>query len=246
MEVHHHAHTARKKWTHYFWEFLMLFLAVFCGFLAEYQLEHKIEKERGRAYIISFREDLCKDTTLLSKGIEVIKKLSIEGDSLVKIIQEGNIQSPAELKRLYEYNITTLAGFGISLTDRTEIQLKNSGGMRLITKKEVIDGIIDYWAGGESISSIETIAQEMRVKARDQSYRIFDSKYYLESTASGKREVAGNAQLITKDPVALIEFGNRIAHYKNLMKGTYTNTLKRQMAKADTLIQIIDNVYHLK
>ena len=41
MEVHHHTHTPRKKWTHYFWEFLMLFLAVFCGFLAEYQLEHK-------------------------------------------------------------------------------------------------------------------------------------------------------------------------------------------------------------
>ena len=33
MEVHHHAHTDRKKWTHYLWEFLMLFLAVFCGFL---------------------------------------------------------------------------------------------------------------------------------------------------------------------------------------------------------------------
>ncbi len=30
MEVHHHSHTARKKWTHYFWEFLMLFLAMFC------------------------------------------------------------------------------------------------------------------------------------------------------------------------------------------------------------------------
>ena len=38
MEVHHHSHTSRKKWMHYFWEFLMLFLAVFCGFLAEYQL----------------------------------------------------------------------------------------------------------------------------------------------------------------------------------------------------------------
>jgi hypothetical protein len=28
MEVHAHTHTERKKWTHYFWEFLMLFLAV--------------------------------------------------------------------------------------------------------------------------------------------------------------------------------------------------------------------------
>ena len=40
MEVHHHAHHGHEKktWKNYFWEFLMLFLAVFCGFLAEYQL----------------------------------------------------------------------------------------------------------------------------------------------------------------------------------------------------------------
>jgi len=48
MEVHHHAHHdhGKKNWKSYFWEFLMLFLAVFVGFMAEYQLEHKIEKDR--------------------------------------------------------------------------------------------------------------------------------------------------------------------------------------------------------
>jgi len=45
MEVHHHGHVhEKKKWKEYLFQFLMLFLAVFCGFLAEYQLEHKIEK----------------------------------------------------------------------------------------------------------------------------------------------------------------------------------------------------------
>ena len=36
MEVHHHTHAShgKKNWKNYFWEFLMLFLAVFCGFLA--------------------------------------------------------------------------------------------------------------------------------------------------------------------------------------------------------------------
>jgi len=53
MDVHQHTHTERKKWTHYFWEFLMLFLAVFCGFLAEYQLEHKIEKNRERQLLLN-------------------------------------------------------------------------------------------------------------------------------------------------------------------------------------------------
>lgn len=37
MEVHHHAQDPatphhKKKWESYFWEFLMLFLAVICGF----------------------------------------------------------------------------------------------------------------------------------------------------------------------------------------------------------------------
>src|SRR5688572_27320864 len=76
MEVHHHAHASdpgshrgRKKWTHYFWEFLMLFLAVFCGFLAEYQLEHKIEHDREKQYMVSMVEDLKKDTGSINKTI---------------------------------------------------------------------------------------------------------------------------------------------------------------------------------
>ena len=66
LEVHHHAHTPRKKWTHYFWEFLMLFLAVFCGFLAEYQLEHKIEKDREKIYMQNMLDDLKADTAIYS------------------------------------------------------------------------------------------------------------------------------------------------------------------------------------
>ena len=48
MEVHHHSHTPRKKWTHYFWEFLMLFLAVTLGFFVENQREHYIENLREK------------------------------------------------------------------------------------------------------------------------------------------------------------------------------------------------------
>ncbi len=66
MEVHAHTHTARKKWTHYFWEFLMLFLAVFCGFLAEYQLEHVIEHQREKKYVRLLIEDLKADTANLT------------------------------------------------------------------------------------------------------------------------------------------------------------------------------------
>ena len=73
MEVHHHSHTPRKKWTHYLWEFLMLFLAVFCGFLTENLREHRVERQRGRQYIQSFYQDLKTDTgrfTMLIRSFE--------------------------------------------------------------------------------------------------------------------------------------------------------------------------------
>ena len=85
MEVHAHTHTPRKKWTHYFWEFLMLFLAVFCGFLAEYQLEHKIEKEREQVYIASMIEDLKKDTTSLTFTIRQYEELDMRSDTVLTL-----------------------------------------------------------------------------------------------------------------------------------------------------------------
>ena len=48
----------------------MLFLAVFCGFLAEYQLEHKIERDRGKQFAFSMIEDLKMDTVVLSSIIQ--------------------------------------------------------------------------------------------------------------------------------------------------------------------------------
>jgi hypothetical protein len=248
MEVHHSHHpTHKKKWTEYLLEFFMLFLAVFLGFIAENIREHQVEKERGREYVKSFQEDLCKDTAILRLNVERLKRISIAGDSLIKIIQQNRIQLPEDLKKLYDYNLTSLAGFtSTGLTDRTSVQLKNSGGMRLITGKKIIDAIIDYWAGVDQLAKVESIAQEMRLHAREKSYLIFDNRYYIDSSINGKRVISDQAQLMIKENLVLTEFGNRVAHIKNLLKGTYMIFLNNQKAKADTLIKIIDEEYHLK
>jgi len=44
----------------------MLFLAVFCGFLAENIREHQIERHREKQYLQSLYEDLKADTTRLN------------------------------------------------------------------------------------------------------------------------------------------------------------------------------------
>ena len=60
MEVHAHAHSPRRKWTHYFWEFFMLFMAVTLGFFVENQREHYIEKvKRKSEYTRKLKSSLC-------------------------------------------------------------------------------------------------------------------------------------------------------------------------------------------
>ena len=90
MEVHTHTHTARKKWTHYLWEFLMLFLAVFAGFLAENQREHIVEHQLKDSSPIALNE-LANRLNYWAAGsqrllqlLEQLKKMAFELIELIK------------------------------------------------------------------------------------------------------------------------------------------------------------------
>jgi hypothetical protein len=74
MEVHAHSHTARKKWHHYLWEFLMLFLAVTLGFFVENQREHLVEHQREKQFVQSLFNDIKADTTNLDRIINARTK----------------------------------------------------------------------------------------------------------------------------------------------------------------------------
>src|ERR1700712_1022798 len=59
MEIHKHPHhvTHKKKWGEYVLEFLMLFLAVSLGFMAENLREHSVEHQRAEQFARSLIND---------------------------------------------------------------------------------------------------------------------------------------------------------------------------------------------
>ncbi|HSU28514.1 MAG TPA: hypothetical protein VLJ68_09050 [Chitinophagaceae bacterium] len=146
MEVHQHTHTPRKKWTHYLWEFLMLFLAIFCGFLAENKREHIVEQQREKRFMKNMLEDLTRDTASIERHAFFQKRAVLFSDSLVT-----SINSPGRndhLKDIYYY-VRILSIFNpFFYSNATISQLKNSGSLRLIGKGSVADSIIQYdmWA----------------------------------------------------------------------------------------------------
>ena len=110
MEVHHHTHTPRKKWSHYFWEFFMLFLAVFFGMIAEYKLEHIIEHQREKKYIRSLIKDVELDIASLQSSYENRELQITYFDSLKSLLKDGYVNKMNDFY-FYARQITRYTNF---------------------------------------------------------------------------------------------------------------------------------------
>ena len=173
MEVHAHSHTARKRWTHYFWEFLMLFLAVFCGFLAEYQLEHKIERDREKQFMQTMTEDLKTDSAQLNRLIRLRKSRIRELDTLFHIIATDEYLSKGrKVYQLYELPYWDILRFFPS--DRTMQQLKNGGNMRLIRKKNVSNELMKYDITVRNYKEYESLQTELATQINQHLEKLLD------------------------------------------------------------------------
>lgn len=143
MEVHHHPHShGKKNFKTYLWEFVMLFLAVFCGFLAEYYLEHRIEKERGNQFIESFYEDLKTDTTKISFHTKFDQE-KMDGFGSISSCYDAILKNQDDAGCILEMIKYSSINRPFIRTDRTLKQLANAGGFRLL-KKEDADSIVSY------------------------------------------------------------------------------------------------------
>jgi hypothetical protein len=142
MEVHRHSHTERKGLKHYLFEFLMLFLAVFCGFLAENQREHMLEHQREKQYMITMLEDLRSDTALLNTALNYWKQRNLSVDSLADAIHFP--MTKTDLRKAYRHFNRALDYYSFKYNDRTISQLKNAGGFRLVRKINIANKIIAY------------------------------------------------------------------------------------------------------
>ena len=244
MEVHHHAHTARKKWTHYFWEFLMLFLAVFCGFLAEYKLEQTIERHREKEFILSMIEDAMTDTANIHAAIPLNLERAGYADSLSIACLNYRGTQPENTK-IYETHRNCIYRPDLVYpTDRTLFQLKNSGGMRLIRKKKAAESIIAYDNSGKRLINQQTYYETYLNDLTNSSAQLMN---FLVLWGHSRKEVHpyDTAKLINPDRLKLMEMGNIAVIYKGVLL-QYINRLKEMEKESVVLINTLKKEYHIK
>ena len=242
MEVHHHAHTARKKWTHYFWEFFMLFLAVFCGFLAENQREHYVEHLREKTYIRSVIKDIKTDSSRIGYVIDynndVIKGL----DSLILILDTTIKADEAQLSKIHSLFYTWGSSpYIVIFSDRTISQLKSAGGMRLIKKQASSDLISKYYDMVDICDEQVKIYMMMMVKISELSFKFLDRLY----TNKGHTDFVLAKKLYETNLSTVREFINLTADLTGTIKN-YNDLIFQMNEFGTNVINTLKKDYHLK
>ena len=244
MEVHAHSHTARKKWTHYLWEFLMLFLAVFCGFLAENIRETSIERHREKEFMHSMINDLKNDTTKLGKNIFAFQQILLEHDTLKKtypLLAKG-------FNQVFYTHLNALTSYpDFIYTDGTIQQLKNSGGLRLIKNHTAVDSIMAYDAQVKKALINESILGVLANKMDDSRVEMFSAQNYDEAVLNGKTRAQMEAEqmefLLSHDKVLLTKYYNKIRQY-NWLSVIVKENMEELKSAADRLINVLQKEYH--
>ncbi len=237
MEVHGHAHhEGKKSWKSYIWEFLMLFFAVFCGFLAEWKLEHVIENQREREYIHSIVQDVNEDINQTTKLISTLNVENEKLDSLMLEFTSPTIKQNSN-KAFQLWNKT--AGFPDFIqNDRTIQQLKSTGALRTIRIKVVSDSIMKY---EQSVKMIYVGQDVMNNIALDRTlfYQMFDFINLKKNNANTK-----TFPLTEKGKVSLNEaYASRI-FWKAQIR-TLTKRLISIQAQGKNLVKLIESEYEI-
>ena len=242
MEVHAHSHTPRKKWTHYFWEFFMLFLAVTLGFFVENQREHYIEKQRAKQFAASLTEDLKND---VSRFGSIISSREIKKETFNTLMDELE-KPPGNQNDSLIFHITAenlLNRSNIIPSTGTYQQIKNSGSLRYI-EADIASDLVKYEGSLEMLEA---------------SFDL-DDKYLIENVVKLREEICNPKYLrlkreqktfIVSEPLVSKNVIIQLELYKALnflqeRNQIYIRQMTTTRARADSLISKLKKYYSIK
>ncbi len=257
MEVHAHSHTPRKKWTHYFWEFLMLFLAVFCGFLAENKREHMVEHSRAKAYAQSLYKDLQNDTADIKKAALYETRVNNIIDSFVNFISSADFSQKGG--QLYYYMRLASLRYDVDWNKATLDQLISSGNLRYFTNTQLVTQLSNYNTITNIISKQDDYIFEKRKRAVAYKDRIVIPKYEqalssisMDDVVLGRKNALIDSIRNINMPVQnntadmLIAFANALLDTKMNRQNQRTKYYPRAMELATEIMVLLKKEYHLK
>ena len=238
----------KKTVTSYFLEFLMLFLAISLGFVAENYREQLVEEQNELHYMRSFLHDLHSDTLSLSNSLPYLEQRVASMDSLFRYFKANPDVEKVPVSVLRHIKRASWARLGRRNTT-TISQLKNAGGLRLIKNIEVADSIAVYdhrWTRIEASYDRYSKNQNDIHTLEEQMLNAFD----------GLDAYIANDGIYNQDNIpksGFVRIDRRyLSHYLNLLAREQTITrqdlssYKISLRVTKNLIQLIQEEYQLE
>jgi len=253
MEVHQHSHTARKKWTHYLWEFLMLFLAITLGFFVENKREHILENKRAKEYAKALVSDLIADTTELGKDLYGLSQTLAFSDTLEMELLKKLAGTGISGARLYYYTFFAPGKFQFGVKTATLSQLKNSGSLRYFRNFEIIRLINEY---DQAIltqigrSEIDLSSFTMWREAREPLFNFYHLKKLQQLLADRPQSHDSilniDLPLMDNSPGAINKIAHALSERKLNLQRRQNEYYRDPYNIARKLVDVLKKEYHLK
>jgi hypothetical protein len=223
----------------------MIFLAVTMGFFAESLRENIADKEKEKEYIKSFVQNMKDDTASIANVLEE-NKMKIEKLQDVMSFSFKNLSDPV-IRKLFYKSCNFIGYYSVfKSNDATLQQLKNSGGLRLIKRKNVADSISFYDNMVKIIYAAEVYysnTTDYGIKAVREvlDYSVtYDSSYIKNDSLSDKP-----LPFINNDPQKIKMLFNMVDYEIGAAKNYVTN-IKQRLPFAIRLITFLEKEYNLK
>lgn len=187
MEVHHHPHVEKKRFKEYFFEFLMIFLAVTLGFFAENIRERITEHERAKEYAKSFVGDIEIDTGELNRGLQQTRFLIESIDSITSISSRWD-KRPVVPGDFYFYSRFVSYTYTIDWSRSTIDQLIQSGNLRYFKNKDLVGEINYYYYSGGFMQTEYQRDFQLMGKVTECRNKILLGRYYSVFSDMSLRE----------------------------------------------------------
>ena len=253
MEVHHHPTVEKKNFKEYFLEFVMIFLAVTLGFIAENIREKITEHNRAKIYAGTMVNDLRTDTSALKAYIIYWSYASNNVDTLFQLLSKAE---PSQIPsgKLYWYGLFGGAPTIFISNDATFQEMKSAGALSYFNNN-----------AAQKISQYDQLTRRMRVYD-DQDERIFSEVrklrsqlFYVQFNEQANdiyqsHRVAPDRQkidsFIQSDPPLLSTDKTIFNQYLEMVRSRFIPLKLRNadtlLVRATSILEDLTNEYHLE
>ena len=241
MEVHHHPEVEKKGFKEYVLEGLMIFLAVFMGFIAENIREDYTEHRKAEAFAATMVSDLKEDTAKLKDYIAYYNFARMNVDTLMHVIITSNDIKKIPSGKLYLYGLWGGAQRFFTPNDATYEQMKSTGALQYF-ERPLARQAAAYDQLCRSMTALDASDEAVYVEVRKLRSQIFNFQYNTTSNNIWDKIAPKYVCNYTRANIAAINsFNPPLLSYDKVVFNQYVELVRsryieRKVKIADTVL----------